>query len=462
MTDHVAVIGAYGSAGSAVASELADETIELTLIDDGDPGGGLCILRGCMPSKEVISAAEHRFAAHHDDRLDGPVPDIDLEETIERKNEHTLSWAGHRRESIESLADRETVTLHREPAQFVDDRTLEVGDRRIDPDYVVIATGSVVQRPPIEGLDRVDAWTSADVLDAVSLPDSAIALGLGYVGLELVPYLAEAGVDVTAVEVLPELLPQADPPFGADLLEYYREELDLDLRLDTTVESVAPDPDGVTAELGDGSTLDAEELVLFTGRRPAIDRLNLEATAIDPGEDWVEPTLQTAADDHVFVAGDANGSRPLLHVAKEEAAVVAENIRRHRDDRPPREHESIDHEVMFSGLGVLPYARVGHTAQSAAAAGIDHVVVDRAASDDGVFAAKAVPDGRARLVVGTDGTVLGYQGLHYHADVMAKTAQIVVETGLDVRSLPDRAYHPTTPEILDGLFGAAADRIDGQ
>jgi dihydrolipoamide dehydrogenase len=77
-----------------------------------------------------------------------------------------------------------------------------------------------------------------------------------------------------------------------------------------------------------------------------------------------------------------------------------------------------------------------------------------------VFKTKLTPRGRASLVVATDGTVLGYQGLHYHADVMAKTMQVVVEEGMDVRSIPDRAYHPTTPEILDGLLRAAAERLE--
>jgi len=71
-----------------------------------------------------------------------------------------------------------------------------------------------------------------------------------------------------------------------------------------------------------------------------------------------------------------------------------------------------------------------------------------------------VADGLARLVVAEDGTVLGYQGLHYHADVMAKTMQLAVEMELDVREIPDRAYHPTTPEILDSLLSDAASNVE--
>src|SRR5699024_12622643 len=81
---HVVVIGAYGSAGVAAANDLAEyDDVSLTLIDDGDPGGGLCILRGCMPSKEVLSAGAHRFQARHDHRVSG-VPEVDLEKVVEK------------------------------------------------------------------------------------------------------------------------------------------------------------------------------------------------------------------------------------------------------------------------------------------------------------------------------------------------------------------------------------------
>ena len=116
---------------------------------------------------------------------------------------------------------------------------------------------------------------------------------------------------------------------------------------------------------------------------------------------------------------------------------------------------------MFAGLGIYPFIRVGHTVESAAEAGLDVVTATGQATDDGVFKTKDVPDGLARLVVdANDGTVLGYQGLHYHADVMAKTMQVIIETGMDVRDVPDRAYHPTTPEIIDGVVRETAAQLD--
>ncbi len=466
MSTQVAIVGAYGSAGVAVAQRLAEAPdIEVTLVDDGDPGGGLCILRGCMPSKEVLSAAEHRFAARHDDRVDGPLPSVDLHQVVDTKNEHTANFAAHRRAAVESLTENDNVTFLRDRATFVDDRTLQVGDRTLEPDYVVVATGSTVNVPNLPGIQDVPVKTSADVLDATDFDDSGIVMGFGYVGLELVPYLAEAGgMDLTVIEHDERPLDEADPPFGDDLLSYYREAFDITVLTNTSEKQVEPTDDGgvrmVVETDGTEQTVEADHLFTFTGRRPALDGLGLEETGLDPEPGWVRDTMQARDDDRVFVAGDANGKEPILHVAKEQGFLTASNIRAHRENEQLTEYENIHHHVVFSGLGVLPYARVGHSAESARDVGVDHVTVTREAASDGVFKTKNVADGRARLVVGSDGTVLGWQGLHYHADVMAKTMQVIVEMGLDVRDLPDRAYHPTTPEVLDGLFREAAAELD--
>ena len=465
METHVAIIGAYGSAGVAVAERLTDESdIELTLVDDGDPGGGLCILRGCMPSKEVLSAAEHRFVARHDDRLSGPLPNVELGDVVEQKDEHTSNFASHRRAAVERLTNEDGVTFVHDTARFVDDGRLAVGDQTIEPDYVVIATGSTVNVPAVPGIDDVEVLTSADVLDRTGFGESGIVMGFGYIGLELVPYLSEAaGMELTVIEHDARPLDEADGPFGDALLEYYREAFDIEVLTHTDEEHVeATEAGGVRLHVdrdGTDETIEADQLFAFTGRRPTIDRLGLERTSLDPGPGWVTDSMQARDDDRVFVAGDANGKEPILHVAKEQGFTTAENIRRHRNGDPLVEYTNTHHHVVFSGLGVLPFARVGHSVASADDAGLDHFAVTREAERDGVFKTKNVPEGLARLVVGTDGTVLGYQGLHYHADVMAKTMQVVVETGMDVRAVPDRAYHPTTPEILDGLVSEAATAL---
>jgi len=463
---HVAIVGAYGSAGTAVAGELVDvPEVELTLVDNGDPGGGLCILRGCMPSKEVISAGAHRFQARHDHRTTG-TPGVDLDAVVETKDDHTASFAEHRRSAVHGWAERENVTFHRGPAHFVDDRTLAVGDETIEPDYVVVATGSSVDVPDLPGVAEVDYMTSADVLDATAFPETGVVMGFGYVGTELVPYLAEAGgMDLTVVEHDDRPLDEADPPFGDAILDIYREQFGVDIRTNAYEQRVEPTDDGGVRLFFEGDAgekvVEADQLFCFTGRQPAVDGLGLENTAVSPGPGWVEDTMQARDDGRVFVVGDVNGKEPILHVAKEQGFQAADNILAHARGEQLAPYENVHHHVIFSGLGVYPFARVGHNEGTAREAGHDVAVATRQASDDGVFRTKDVPDGLAKLVVDRgDGTVLGYQGLHYHADAMAKTMQVVVELGLDVREVPDRSYHPTTPEILDGLLRACAAAVE--
>jgi dihydrolipoamide dehydrogenase len=468
---HVAIIGAYGSAGVAVAERLTEHVggavSRLSLVDDGEPGGGLCILRGCMPSKEVISAAGHRYGVRHDRRLVGAPPEMDLDRVVETKDEHVHGFAEHRRAAVHGMAEREGVDFYHERATFVDDHTLRLtpsGDE-LEADYVVVATGSVVNVPEVPGIDAVDPLTSADVLDATSLPDSGIVMGFGYVGMEMVPYLAEAGVDLTVIEHDARPLDEADPDFGDELLDLYREEFGVEVLTHTYEERIESTPEGVRMHVehdGHAETREAEALFAFTGRRPDLDGLGLENTSLEPDPGWVRDTMQARDDPRTFVVGDANRKEPILHVAKEQGHVAAANLLAHAADEELAAYENVHHHVVFSAAGVYPYARVGHSVASATDAGVDHVAVTRRASDDGVFKTKATPRGLATLVVGTDGTVLGYQGLHYHADVMAKTMQLAVEMGLDVREIPDRAYHPTTPEILDGLFRAAKAELAGR
>ena len=469
---HVMVIGAYGSAGSAVADRLVDHVgdavDQLTLVDDGEPGGGLCILNGCMPSKEVLSAAAHRFQMRADDRLIGEPPAIDLQQVVDRKNGHVESFAAHRRRSIQEMGERDGVEFIHETARFVDDRAVEVDGQRYEPDYVVVATGSSPNIPDLPGINEVTYRTSKDVLDATELPESGVVMGFGYIGVELVPYLAEAGVDLTVIEHDDRPIDEADPEFGDSLLELYREAFGIDILTNTYEKRLESTDEGVRlhVEQGEGEdkterAVDAEELFLFTGRRPTLDPLGIDNTEIDPQQGWVDDTMQSVDDDRVFIVGDVNQKEPILHVAKEQGFLAADNILNHHAGTELTEYHNIHHHVIFSGASVFPFARVGHTPKSAQAAGYETVTATRSAADDGVFKVKDVAHGLARLTVDREtGTVLGYQGLHAHADSMAKTLQVIVELELDVRELPDRAYHPTLPEILDGLFRETAAAIE--
>nr|WP_306053491.1 FAD-dependent oxidoreductase [Natronococcus sp. AD5] len=290
-------------------------------------------------------------------------------------------------------------------------------------------------------------------------------MGFGYIGLELAPYISEVGgVDLTVIEHDDHPLDEMEPAYGETILDLYREHFGVEVLTNTDERHLERTDDGgvrLYAEReGEERVLEADELYCFTGRRPNLDGLGLETTRLEPGDGWVESTMQSADDERVFVVGDANGREPILHVAKEQGFAAAENIVRHARGEECEPYAAVPHHVIFSGLGAYPFARVGHTPATASASHMDAFVVTREAGSDGVFETKNHPEGRATLVVDAEnGAVLGYQGLHLHADVMAKTMQVAVEMKLDVREVPKRAYHPTTPEILDGLLREACERL---
>ncbi|MFW6153444.1 MAG: FAD-dependent oxidoreductase, partial [Halobacteriota archaeon] len=356
------------------------------------------------------------------------------------------------------------VTLVLTDARHVDPHTVEVDGRRLEVEYVVVATGSTPSVPPIPGIDDVDVKTSADVLEMRSFPDRAIVIGLGYIGLELVPYLAEVGgSEVIAIDRNERPLSAADPVFGDTIVELYRDAFDAELLMNAEATEVGSTTNGIelTVEVdGTEHRVTGDQLFVFAGRTPSLDDVGLDALGIDARRPLVDATLRTEAHPHILVVGDANGREPVLHVAKEEGIAAARNIERAESGRSPMRYEPTVHRIVFSGLAIYPYARLGHTRTSAQRHGIEPLVVTREASDDGVFKTKGVPEGLASLVVDADdGRIIGYQGLHHHADVFAKTLQVIIETGLRVDEVPDRAYHPTTPELLDGLVRAAKDAL---
>jgi dihydrolipoamide dehydrogenase len=239
-------------------------------------------------------------------------------------------------------------------------------------------------------MEDVSMMTSADVLDATAFEDSGIVMGFGYVGMEMVPYLAEAGeMDLTVIEHDSRPLDEADPAFGDALLSYYRDAFDITVLTETDERRVEPTADGgvrmSVRRNGHEETIEADQLFGFTGRRPAVDNLGLEQTSLNPEPGWVPATMQARGSDRIFVAGDANGREPILHVAKEQGVTAAENIRAHAAGDELTSYQNIHHHVVFSGLGVLPYARVGHSVESAEASNHDFITVTREAASDGVF-----------------------------------------------------------------------------
>src|SRR5215472_5887037 len=202
--------GSAGYAGAVTARELGKSVV---IVDGPGPLAGLCILRGCMPSKTLLRSAEVaqlvRQASEYGIIAD--TPRIDAKAVVERKRRIIKEFADYRIDGIETFA------VVRDAARFVGPDLLEAGDRTISAERFLIATGSTIAVPDIPGLKKTGFVTSDDVLELESLPKSVVVLGGGPTACELAQYLSRLDVATTMVQRSRTLLSDEDEDIGRSL-----------------------------------------------------------------------------------------------------------------------------------------------------------------------------------------------------------------------------------------------------
>ncbi|MDE2208336.1 MAG: dihydrolipoyl dehydrogenase [Betaproteobacteria bacterium] len=336
----VAVIGA-GTAGLA-AYRAARAAGRRALLIEGGVHGTTCARVGCMPSKLLIAPAE---AAHSIDRFDafglrleGPVR-VDGPAVMARVRRERDRFVGFVTQGVDAIPAADKVAGH---ARFTGDTRLEValGDGSsliVDTRAVVIATGSSPSRPPAWNALGERLVVNDDVFEWTDLPSSVAVFGPGVIGLELGQALHRLGVRVKifgrggGVGPLsdPVLLDEARRVFGA---EFY---LDTDARAEVSREGAQV---VVRYRALDGETRveHFDYLLAATGRRPNLDRLNLEATSLARDAQGVpffdRETLQCGTAP-IFIAGDANSDVPVLHEAADEGRIAGDNAARYPEVR---------------------------------------------------------------------------------------------------------------------------------
>ena len=322
---HQLVVVGAGSGGFAAARTARDLGADVALVDHG-PLGGLCILRGCMPSKTLIASSD----AAHDIReaaelgIHASGVRIDFNHIMRRKARLIKGFADYRIEGIEEFP------LYQGRARFLSPRELAVGpDTVLEAQKFIIATGSVVAEAAVPGLTQTGYIDSDGALELSSLPKSLIVLGGGYIGCELGQFFARMGVRTSIVLRSPHLLSGEDHDVGEALTEYYREE-GIEVHTKTQIVRVSAQAgkkvvhvvrDGVEGEL------QADEILYCLGRVPNVDGLDLDAaevrchhiTGIETDE-----TMQTC-NPNFYAIGDVAGKHMLVHVAIYEGEIAARN-----------------------------------------------------------------------------------------------------------------------------------------
>jgi len=362
------VIGG-GSAGFAAAIEASQLGARVIMVESGTLGG-TCVNVGCVPSKFFLRAAEvaHLAATAPYQGISTRLEGIDLGAL---RSQQRALIADLRREKYEELVAYYGWELLRGTARFLDPETVAVGERRLRARAVLIATGARPAVPPIPGLDAVPYLTSTTALEIEQVPSSLVVLGAGYVALELGQAFQRLGSRVTLLQRRPQLLPDLDERLARDLQQALEAE-GMRFWLGTTVRRVEPLPGGVRVVCvrgGREETLEAEALLVATGRVPNTESLDLAVAGIATdarGAPLVDATLRTS-NPRVYAAGDVTDLPQFVYVAAAAGRRAARNAL--LGEARPLDRTAVP-AVIFTEPQV---ATVGLSPEQARAAGVETV-----------------------------------------------------------------------------------------
>ncbi|MHB1951272.1 MAG: mercury(II) reductase [Acidiferrobacteraceae bacterium] len=324
----IALIGA-GSASAACALRLVEEGARVTIIESGTLGG-TCVNTGCIPSKAMVRAAGIAHLMRHHG-VSGIRPcDPDLNQALRVDQQRALVDDLRRAKYDHLLTGRPDIALLHGRARFADPHTLTVTqpdgeDVVVGADRILIATGASPWIPSIPGLSETPYWTSTEALFARTVPQHLAVLGGSAVALELAQAFRRLGARVTLI-ARSTLLSREDPALGAGIGTIFEGE-GIDVRLHTVPERI--DYRSGRFELSiHGKSLDADALLVATGRRPNTEGLGLGTAGVvtdSNGAIVVDTHLRTSAG-HIYAAGDCANQPPLVYVAAAAGTRAAVNM----------------------------------------------------------------------------------------------------------------------------------------
>jgi dihydrolipoamide dehydrogenase len=328
----LAVIGG-GPGGYAAAFHAAELGMKVALVNaDGAPGG-VCLHRGCIPSKALLHAAKLLFEAAEAKEwgIDFKKPKIDLDKLRGWKESIVNKLAG----GVTQLCQRRNVDLIEARAEFVDSKSVKLfhnggGEGLLRFEHAIIATGSSPAIPGVFKLDDPRVWDSTAALELKNVPENLLIVGGGYIGLEMGCVYAALGSKVSVVEMTSGLLPGCDRDLVRPLQARIEKVFD-SIRLNTTVLRLSAKKEGIEAFFEAGGETTSEvfgNVLVAIGRVPNSKNLGLENTqaeTIERGFIKVDKQMRTG-DPKIFAIGDVAGEPMLAHKASREGIVAAEVI----------------------------------------------------------------------------------------------------------------------------------------
>ena len=441
----VAIIGG-GSGGYAAARTTAGAGLRTAVIEGGDEVGGLCILRGCMPTKALLYASEVMHLASRAPTwgVHAKAVAFDFAEVMARKNRLIKEFAADR---VRQLTEGRFQFV-RALARFADPHTLTLSNgTTLRARNMIISTGSVVVAPPLASLREVGCLTSDEALALARPPRSLIVLGGGAVAAEFAQFFARFGVEVTVIQRSAHLLRNFDEDAAGELEKVFRRE---GVKVLTGSKLLGARRNGALKEVsfehqGQTARVEAEEILFALGRVASIASLALEKAGVATARGAIvtNERMQTSVP-HIYAAGDCTGPHEIVHIAIQQGETAAHNIA-HRGY--PRR---IDYRLLLRVVFTEPQlATIGLTENEAVARAMPYRAASYRFNDHGKSLIMEAKDGFVKLLADPmtgeiiGGSCVGPLGGELIHEIVAAMAKRM--TVRELAAMPH--YHPTLAEI---------------
>ncbi|AMV19534.1 dihydrolipoyl dehydrogenase [Planctomyces sp. SH-PL14] len=439
-----------GPGGYPAAFEAADHGMDVVMVDQDAQPGGVCLNRGCIPSKALLHVAKLIHEAHESEAwgVTFQPPKIDLDKLRSFKSDVVTKLTG----GIRQLSGARGVKLVQARGKFVNNKTLELAHAdgttsQLTFDKCIVAVGSRPAMPKIFDIGDERVMDSTGALNLPEIPGTMLVIGGGYIGLEMGSVYAALGTKITVVEALPTILAAADRDLVAPLQKRLAGQFAA-IHVNTKVKSLKASPEGIVAELeGEGITSPQtfNRVLVSVGRAPNGKGIGLESTKVvvnDRGYIQVDRNMRTA-EPNILAIGDVAGEPMLAHKATREAKVAVETLL-----GEPAQFDNIAiPAVVFTDPEL---AWCGITEAEAKAAGKEVIVTKFPWAASGRAQTIGRTEGLTKLIIEPKTErILGVGIVGPGAGELIAEGVLAVETAAVARDLAETIHaHPTLSETI--------------